>query len=46
MSVLRSGIIFLDVIYSVDILASAADPITFLMICVIVNTGTLSFSLG
>ena len=46
MSVLRSGIIFLDVMYSADISVSAADAITFLMICAIVNTGTLSFGLG
>ena len=46
MSVLRSGIIFLAVIYSAAISASAADSITFLMICAIVKTDPLSFGLG
>ena len=43
MSVLRSGIIFLAVMYSTAISASATDAITYLMICAIVNTGPLSF---
>ena len=46
MSVLRSGIIFLAVIYSAHILASAAEDITDTMICAIVNTGALSLALG
>ena len=46
MSVLRSGIIFLAVMYSADISASAADAITVLMICAIIKTGLLSFGLG
>ena len=46
MTVLRSGIVFLAVMYSAAISASAADAITFLMICTIVNTGQLSFGLG
>ena len=46
MSVLRSGIIFLDVMYSAAISASAADAITYLMIFAIVNTGPLSFGFG
>ena len=46
MSVLRSGIIFLDVMYSAAISASAAEAITNLMICAIVNTGPLSFGFG
>ena len=45
MSVLRSGVIFLSVMYSADISASAADAITVLMICAIVNTVLLSFGL-
>ena len=45
MSALRSGIIFLAVMYIDAILASAAEAITFLMICAIVNTGPLSFGL-
>ena len=44
MSVLRSGIIFLAVMYSAAI--SADDAITVLMVCAIVKTGTLSFGLG
>ena len=43
MSVLRSGIIFLAVIYIAAISDSAADAITYLMICEIFNTGLLSF---
>ena len=43
MSVLRSGTIFLAVMYSSAISASAADAITVLMICAIVKTGPLSF---
>ena len=46
MSVLRSGIIFLDVMYSAAVSASAVYAITVLMICAIVNTGTLRFGLG
>ena len=46
MSVLRSGIIFLAVMYSDAISASAADAMTVLMICAIVKTGPLSFGLG
>ena len=46
MSVLRSGIIFLAVMYSASISASSDDEITVLMICAIVNTGPLSFGLG
>ena len=42
-SVLRSGIIFLAVMYSNAISASAANAITDLMICAIFNTGPLSF---
>ena len=45
-SVLCSGIIFLAVMYSAAISASAADAITFLMISAIVNTRPLSFGLG
>ena len=46
MSVWRSGIIFSAVINSAAIYASAADAITVLIICAIVNTGPLSFGLG
>ena len=46
MSVLRSYIISLAVMYSAAISASAAEAITFMTICAIVNTGTLSFGLG
>ena len=46
MSVLRSSITFLPVIYSAAISDSAADAKTYLMICAIVNTGTLSFGFG
>ena len=46
MSVLRSGIIFLAMMYSSAISASAVDSITVLMICAIVKTGPLSFGLG
>ena len=46
MSALRNGIIFLSVMYSADIYASAADAITVLMIYAIVNMGPLSFDLG
>ena len=46
MSVWRSGIIFFDVINSAAISASAADVITVLIICAIVNTGPLSFGFG
>ena len=46
MSVLRSGIISLDVMYSASISASAVDTIIFLMICAIVKTGPLIFGLG
>ena len=42
MSVLCIGIIFLDVMYGAAISDSAAEAITFLMICVIVNMGPLS----
>ena len=45
MRVLRSGILFLAVMYSVAIFASAADDITVLIISAIVNTGPLSFGL-
>ena len=46
MSVLRSGIIFISVIYSAAISASAADAMIVLMICAMVKTGPLSFGLG
>ena len=46
MSALRNGIIFLSVMYSADIYASAADAITVLMIYAIVNMGPLIFDLG
>ena len=46
MGVLHSGIIFLAMLYSADVSASAADVITVLMIYAIVNTGSLSFCLG
>ena len=46
MSVFRSAIIFLDVMYSAAISASAAEATTDLMICTIVNTGPLSFGFG
>ena len=46
MSVLRIGIVFLAGMYSAAISASAADAISFLMVCSIVNTGPLSFGLG
>ena len=46
MSVLRSGTIFLAVMYSDAISASAADAITFLMIYAIVKTVQLSFGFG
>ena len=45
-SVFYSGIIFLAVLYSGDISASADEAITYLMICAIVNTGPLSFGFG
>ena len=41
-----SGIIFFAVINSSAISASAADAITVLIICAIVNTGPLSFGFG
>ena len=43
---LLSGIIFLAVMYNVAISASAAEAITDLMICAIVNTGPLRFGFG
>ena len=46
MSVWRSGIIFFAVINSAAISASAANAITVLIICEIVNTGPLSFGFG
>ena len=46
MSVLRSGIIFLDVMYSDAISASSAEAITDLMTCETVKTGPLSFGFG
>ena len=46
MSVLHIGIIFFAVMYSAAISDSAADAITDLMICAIVNMGTLSFGFG
>ena len=46
MSALRSGIIFLAVMYSAAISASAHYAITVFMICAIVKTGPLSFGLG
>ena len=46
MSVLRSVIIILDVMYSAAILASAAEAITDLMIFAIFNTGPSSFGFG
>ena len=46
MSVLCSGIIFLAVMYSAAVSASAAEYITALMIFTIVNTGPLSFGFG
>ena len=46
MSLLRSGIIFLAVIYSAAISASYADAIIVIMICAIFKTGPLSFGLG
>ena len=41
-----STIIFLSVMYSAAISASAADAIIFFMICAIVNAVPLSFGLG
>ena len=46
MSVCRSGIIFFSVTNSAAISASAAYAITVLIICTIVNTGSLSFGFG
>ena len=46
MIVLRRGIIFLAVIYSAVISASAFEAITDLIICPKVNTGPLSFGSG
>ena len=46
MSVWRSGIIFFAVINSADISASVADAITVLIICAVVNAGSLSFGFG
>ena len=46
MSVFRSDVIFLYVMYSAAISASDADAITVLMICKIVKTDPLSFGLG
>ena len=46
MSLWRSGIIFFAVINSAAISASAANAITVLIICAIVNTGPLSFGFG
>ena len=46
MSVWRSGIIFFVVINNAAISASADDAITVLIICALVNTGTLSFGFG
>ena len=43
---LRRGIVFLAVMYSAAISASAAEAITDLIICAIVNTGLLSFGFG
>ena len=45
-NLLRSGIIFLDVVYNAAISDSAADAITVLMICATVKTGPLSFGFG
>ena len=42
-NVLRSGIIFLAVMYNAAISASAADAMTVLMICAIVKTDPLRF---
>ena len=46
MSVWRSGVIFFAVINSAAISAYAADAITVLIICAIVNIGPLSFGFG
>ena len=46
MSVLHNGIIFFSVIKSAAISASAADAITVVIICAIVNIGPLSFGFG
>ena len=46
MSVWHSGIIFFAVINSAAISASAANVITVLIICAIVNTDPLSFGFG
>ena len=46
MSVLYISIIFLAVMYSTAISASAADAITDLMICAIVNTAPFSLGFG
>ena len=46
MSVLCSGFIFLSVMYTAAISASAAEAITVLVLCAIFNTGTLSFGFG
>ena len=46
MSVLHSGTILLDVMYSAAISDSASDATTDLMICAIVNTVPLSFGFG
>ena len=43
---LRRGIIFLAVIYSAAISASAAEAITDLIICAIVNMGPFSSGFG
>ena len=45
-NVLRSGIIFLDVMYNAAISASSADAMTVLMIFAIVKTGPLIFGFG
>ena len=44
--VLRSGTIFLAVMYHGSISASADDAITVLIICAIIKTGPLSFGFG
>ena len=46
MSVLRSGIIFSAVMYNAPISDSAAEAITSLMICAIVNMGPFIFGFG
>ena len=46
MSVFRSGIIFLDVMYRTAISDSGAEAITALMIYSLVNTGPFSFGFG